>query len=80
MWRAGTSRSFLGREAEIGRLRALVEAVSRGRGGAVLVEGEPGIGKSALLAEGLSQARRRPISASRPRNERDVPARHIGGA
>lgn len=47
-----------GREAELERLRALVEAVRGGEGGAVaLLLGEPGIGKTALLQEAVSLAR-----------------------
>jgi DNA-binding CsgD family transcriptional regulator/tetratricopeptide (TPR) repeat protein len=37
-------------------LRELVAAVARGRGAVAWVEGEPGIGKSALLAAGLAGA------------------------
>jgi len=37
-------------------LAALVRAVAGGRGGEVWVEGEPGVGKSALLAAGLAGA------------------------
>src|SRR5262249_56933314 len=36
--------------------RGLVSAVADGRGGEVWVEGEPGIGKSAVLAAGLADA------------------------
>ncbi|WP_329138373.1 AAA family ATPase [Streptomyces sp. NBC_01476] len=43
----------VGRAAELKVLRRLVADVAGGRGGVVLVEGEPGIGKSALLAAGL---------------------------
>jgi DNA-binding SARP family transcriptional activator len=50
---------FVGRVLEMARLRAAVAAVSAGRGGCVWIEGEPGIGKSALLAEGLRDAERR---------------------
>jgi DNA-binding CsgD family transcriptional regulator len=49
--------AFVGRHDEVALLRAAVDALRRGRGGAVWVEGEPGIGKSALLAEGLAGAR-----------------------
>ncbi|KOX13158.1 LuxR family transcriptional regulator [Saccharothrix sp. NRRL B-16348] len=38
-----------GRERELGRVLALVDDLSRGRGTALLVEGEPGIGKTALV-------------------------------
>jgi hypothetical protein len=40
---------MVGRDIELGRLRRALEDLSVGRGGAVLVEGEPGIGKSALV-------------------------------
>lgn len=46
--RAVTLR-LAGRERELGRLLALVDDLSRGRGSALLVEGEPGIGKTALV-------------------------------
>ncbi|QUF05504.1 AAA family ATPase [Actinosynnema pretiosum subsp. pretiosum] len=42
-------RGFAGRARELAALRAAVAEVVAGRGGAVWVEGEPGIGKSALL-------------------------------
>ncbi|MFC0541153.1 BTAD domain-containing putative transcriptional regulator [Kutzneria chonburiensis] len=47
---------FVGRPREVGWLRALVVALADGAGGCVLIEGEPGIGKSALLAVGLADA------------------------
>ncbi|MFI9383596.1 BTAD domain-containing putative transcriptional regulator [Kutzneria sp. NPDC052558] len=47
---------FVGRQRETGWLRALVVALADGAGGCVLIEGEPGIGKSALLAVGLADA------------------------
>src|SRR5215472_7883530 len=43
---AGT---LLGRENEMALLTGLLRELSRGRGGSVLIEGEPGIGKSALV-------------------------------
>ena len=50
--------SFVGRHEEVGRLERLVRAVAGGRGGSAWVEGEPGIGKSALLGVGLAGADR----------------------
>ena len=50
------SDPFVGRQEEVGRLKRLVRAVAAGRGGSVWVEGEPGIGKSALLEVGLADA------------------------
>ena len=47
---------FVGREGELNLLRDLVRGVAGGRGGTVWVEGEPGIGKSSLLAAGLADA------------------------
>ncbi|MEU8313228.1 BTAD domain-containing putative transcriptional regulator [Micromonospora sp. NPDC048887] len=47
---------FRGRSAALARLRSAVTGLAGGRGGSVWVSGEAGIGKSALLAEGLSGA------------------------
>jgi len=47
---------LVGRAAELGRLAGWVAEVSAGYGRAVLVEGEPGIGKSALLRAALDTA------------------------
>ena len=43
-----------GRDIELARLDALIEDARRGTAGSVVVHGEPGVGKSALLAEVLS--------------------------
>jgi len=48
---------LLGRDRELTRLVGSVHEVVGGRGGAVLVEGEPGIGKSALVRAGWAAAR-----------------------
>src|SRR5690606_38314786 len=42
---------FVGRANELGLLRALLARLTAGSGHAVLVEGEPGIGKSRLMGE-----------------------------
>jgi predicted ATPase len=42
---------MVGRDAELGKLLALYELVSAGRGRVALLIGEPGIGKSRLMAE-----------------------------
>jgi DNA-binding CsgD family transcriptional regulator/tetratricopeptide (TPR) repeat protein len=49
---------LVGRLAEVTLLSGLVAEVAAGRGGVFLVEGEPGIGKTALLAAGVAEARR----------------------
>ncbi|AOP49031.1 transcriptional regulator [Streptomyces lydicus] len=52
------SRSGLrGREVELEELQALIASVARtGSGGLALIQGEPGIGKTTLLAEAVSMA------------------------
>jgi hypothetical protein len=45
-----------GRVDELARLAGWLGNLSAGHGAAVLVEGEPGIGKSALLRAGLEPA------------------------
>ncbi len=48
---------LIGRAAETARLHALVADASAGRGGALILRGEPGIGKTALCAEAARFAR-----------------------
>src|SRR5690349_24098001 len=48
--------ALVGRESEISLLTGMVKEVSLGRGGAVLIEGEPGIGKSALVRAAATDA------------------------
>jgi tetratricopeptide (TPR) repeat protein len=50
------TRLLVGRDAEEGQLRELVRGVANGVGRSVLVEGEPGIGKSLLISAGLAGA------------------------
>ena len=45
--------ALIGRDIELAMLAGLVKEVAAGRGSAVLIEGEPGIGKSALVRAAL---------------------------
>jgi DNA-binding CsgD family transcriptional regulator len=49
-------RGWRGREQEWGVVVGLLRAAEAGRGAALLIEGEPGIGKSRLLSEGADAA------------------------
>jgi tetratricopeptide (TPR) repeat protein/transcriptional regulator with XRE-family HTH domain len=53
---APPAAALIGRDAELATLAELMAAVAAGRGNSVLVEGEPGIGKSALVRAALAQA------------------------
>jgi DNA-binding SARP family transcriptional activator len=53
-WQPDRPAFFTGREDELDLLGTAVKDVLAGRGGIVWLEGEPGIGKTALLAEALS--------------------------
>ncbi len=48
--------ALVGRESEMALLTGLVKEVAQGRGGSVLIEGEPGIGKSALVRAVVAEA------------------------
>ena len=50
--------ALVGRDSETALLTGLVNEVAGGRGGAVLIEGEPGIGKSALVRVAVAEAQR----------------------
>ena len=52
---------LVGRAEELGVLRQTVAAGAAGRGGLVLVEGEPGVGKTRLLEEATTLAARRGV-------------------
>jgi predicted ATPase len=41
--------ALIGRDHEMALLTGLMKEAARGRGGSVLIEGEPGVGKSALV-------------------------------
>ena len=48
--------ALIGRDSEMALLTGLIKEVARGRGGSVLIEGEPGIGKSALVRAAVAEA------------------------
>src|SRR5580698_1435123 len=56
MWPIDRPPRWVDRRQELATLRAGVEALRHGGGMAVWVEGEPGIGKSSLVAEALAPA------------------------
>jgi DNA-binding CsgD family transcriptional regulator len=49
-------RVLLGREAERARIAGLLDEARDGRSGALVLRGEPGVGKSALLADAVARA------------------------
>ena len=64
------------RESELGGLAERIEAASSGRGATVAIEGEAGIGKTALLAAAVELARMERIEVLAARGgelERDLP-------
>ena len=48
--------ALIGRESEMALLTGLIREVAKGRGSSVLIEGEPGIGKSALVQAAVAEA------------------------
>jgi DNA-binding CsgD family transcriptional regulator/tetratricopeptide (TPR) repeat protein len=48
--------ALVGRDSEMARLTGLIRDVARGRGSSILIEGEPGIGKSALVRAAVTEA------------------------
>jgi len=56
MWPIDRPPQWMDRSQELAALRAGVETLRHGGGAAVWVEGEPGIGKSSLVAEALTGA------------------------
>ena len=48
--------ALVGRDSEMALLTGLIREVARGRGNSVLIEGEPGIGKSALVRAAMAAA------------------------
>src|SRR5205814_3131241 len=48
--------ALVGRDGEMALLTGLIKHLARGRGSSVLIEGEPGIGKSALVQAAVAEA------------------------
>ncbi len=48
--------ALVGRHSEMALLTGLIRQAARGRGGSVLIEGEPGVGKSALVRATVAEA------------------------
>jgi predicted ATPase len=70
------SQSVVGRETELGRLEQVLHALDGGETTCLTVEGEPGIGKTRLLAElrGRAEARGQVVlSGAAAEFERDLP-------
>jgi predicted ATPase len=68
--------ALIGRDAELGALHDVLETLAGGDGGMVAVDGEPGIGKTSVLAELQAQAERRGFTVYRgaaSEFERDQP-------
>jgi DNA-binding CsgD family transcriptional regulator len=55
MWPVERPPTWVGHGQELGVIGTATEALGRGEGAVVWVEGEPGIGKSSLVAEGLAR-------------------------
>ncbi len=60
----GDASAFVGREAELAEIEALLAAATAGHGGLVLLRGEPGVGKTRLLDELAERARRRGVAVA----------------
>ena len=56
MWPMGRPPRWVGRAGELATVGAAIEGLRQGTGSVVWVEGEPGIGKSSLVAEALADS------------------------
>lgn len=64
---ARQQRRMVGRRAEMAQIAALIEGAAEGQGGALLVRGDPGIGKTTLLRETARNAEQRGFAAIQAR-------------
>ncbi len=60
---SGDSTDLVGRDAELARLNEWIDALGAGSGRALLIEGEPGIGKSSLARAAIGLAEQRGYQA-----------------
>jgi DNA-binding CsgD family transcriptional regulator len=67
MQNVGADLPLVSRGTELGALRAAIDAASAGRGEAVLLTGEAGVGKTRLLVEARHEAERRGLVVLRGR-------------
>jgi len=54
VWTISDAQRFPGRQAQLGALSELVEGARERRGGAIVVSGEPGVGKTTLIGHALA--------------------------
>ena len=54
MWPIDRPPQWVGRQHELAAVRSAIDGLRRGEGAVVWIEGEPGIGKSSLVAEALA--------------------------
>lgn len=74
---AGNPPALVEREGELAAVTRALDDLCDGRGSAIIVDGEAGLGKSRLLAEAATLAASRPVQLLRARagrNDRDLPA------
>src|SRR3954447_16141573 len=63
-WVVNAISPFRGREAEMAAVDAMLDTLVRGGSGLLLLDGEPGIGKSRIVSEAHAGARRRSMVAA----------------
>jgi DNA-binding CsgD family transcriptional regulator len=65
---------LIGREAELGRIEVVLEQAREGRAGVLVLRGEPGVGKTALLDVAVQRASDfRVLKATGLQSERELP-------
>src|SRR3954447_17514239 len=72
----GSRRRLVGRDDEVAKLDLLLDSIGRGESGAVCLVGEPGVGKTSLIAEVLAHGGERgsrTLSGRAAEFESDVP-------